>query len=236
VRPVDRGPAIQAYAKYQDAKQDLVNRLGSYCSYCERRIATLLAVEHIQPKGLAQYAHLETEWTNFLLACVNCNSAKVDQPVELDQILLPDRDNTFAAFNYLETGQVEVRIGLNGNLPAMAASLLNLTALNRSEHPNWDPDVTFSALERLSQRVQAWEQAIEARADYDGGEAIPRRIASEAAGTGFFSIWMAAFDGVEEVRTALIEKFPNTAGDCFDPNTNSVSPRPGNGLGHCGKC
>ncbi len=235
MRPVDRGPAARQYAKYQDAKQDLVNRLGSYCSYCERRIATLLAVEHIQPKGLPQYEHLETEWTNFLLACVNCNSAKVDQPVEPHQILLPDRDNTFHAFRYLDTGEVQVRNGLNAHLPAMATALLELTALNRCEHLNWDEDVVFSALERLGQRVQAWDQALEARADYEAGQTSARSVAREASGAGFFSIWMAAFEGIPAVRAQLIEIFPNTAADCFDAATNTITPRPNNGLAHGGK-
>jgi uncharacterized protein (TIGR02646 family) len=235
VRPVDRGPAIQHYKKYQDAKQHLVNRLGSYCSYCERRIATLLAVEHIQPKGLPAYAHLETEWTNFLLACVNCNSAKIDKPVELDAILMPDRDNTFLAFSYLDTGEVEVQSDLGAPLHAMASALIDLTALNRCEHEDWDEAVAFSALERLSQRVQAWEQALEALDDYVAGETSPKAIAREAAGAGFFSIWMTAFQDYSEVRNALIEKFPNTSKNCFDHNTNPVGPRPDNGLAHCGK-
>jgi uncharacterized protein (TIGR02646 family) len=235
MRPVDKGPAVRHYAKYQDAKQDLVNRLGSYCCYCERRIATLLAVEHIQPKGLLQYEHLETEWTNFLLACVNCNSAKVNQPVEPDQIILPDRDNTFLAFDYLVTGEVQVRNGLNANLPALATALLNLTALNRYEHQNWDEDVVFSALERLGQRVQAWDQALEARAAYEAGETSARSVAREASGAGFFSIWMAAFEGIPAVRAELITIFPNTAADCFDDETNTITPRPNNGLAHGGK-
>ena len=117
MRPIDRGGAPATYARYEDAKQDLVNRLGSYCSYCERRIATLLAVEHIQPKALPQYAHLEREWTNFLLSCVNCNSAKLTTPIELADYLLPDRDNTFLAYSYAITGMVEVAncLETNGN-------------------------------------------------------------------------------------------------------------------------
>jgi uncharacterized protein (TIGR02646 family) len=230
VRPVNRGAAPAVYARYDDAKQDLVNRLGSYCSYCERRIPTLLAVEHIQPKGLPQYAHLENEWTNFLLACVNCNSAKASTPVECDFCLLPDRDNTFAAFIYDDLGTVEPHPGIGPAATALAAALRDLTALNRMEHPDWDEAVAFSALARVGQRVQAWLQAQDARADYDAGRTWTGAIAREAAATGFFSIWMAAFEGVPDVRQALIATFPNTADDCFDAMTASVSPRPGNGL------
>lgn len=235
MRPVNRGPAPATYGHYQDAKQDLVNALGSYCSYCERRIATLLAVEHIQPKGLPQYAHLETEWTNFLLGCVNCNSAKSKTPIECDALLLPDRDNTFAAFIYEETGMVEVEPTLVPNIHMLAQATRDIVALNRLEHYDWDEAVLYSALERVGQRVQAWVQAKEAREDFEAGKTSARAIAREAAGAGFFSIWMAAFEGVSTARRAIIEAFPNTAQECFDGTTTSVSPRPRNGLAHGGK-
>ena len=91
MRPIERGAAPCAYGDYKEAKQDLVNRLGTYCSYCERRIATILAVEHIQAKSLPHYAHLANDWNNFLLACVNCNSSKSAAEVDPARYLLPDR-------------------------------------------------------------------------------------------------------------------------------------------------
>jgi len=235
MRPVNRGAAPAVYARYENAKQDLVNRLGTYCSYCERRIPTLLAVEHIQPKGLAQYAHLECEWTNFLLGCVNCNSAKANTVVGCDDVLLPDRDNTFIAFVYDELGTVRPNPAVGPAVRALAETLRDLTALNRMDHPNWDEAVLFSALGRAEQRVAAWLQANEARVDFDAGGALPRRIAGEAAATGFFSIWMAAFEGIPEVRQAIIAAFPSTADDCFDAVTSTVSPRPANGLAFGGR-
>jgi len=80
------------------------------------------------------------------------------------------------------------------------------------------------------------EQAQDALADYQAGDTIPRRIAAEAAGCGFFSMWMAAFENHPEVRLELISTFPNTAADCFDPVTTvPVSPRPANGLANGSK-
>ena len=236
MRPVDRGRNTTVYKKYEDAKQDLVNRLGCYCSYCERRIATLLAVEHIQPKALPEYAHLEKTWDNFLLACTNCNSAKSKKPVDLGSYLIPDRDNTFFAFAYDDLGMVNPAAGLSQELRKLAEDTCELVALNRLEHEEWDEDVVFSALERASQRVQAWNQATEALADYLAGSTIPRRIAAEAASCGFFSIWMVAFENHPEVRLELISTFPNTAADCFDPITTApTSPRPANGLANGSK-
>lgn len=62
-----------------------------------------------------------------------------------------------------------------------------------------------------------------------------RRIAAEAASAGFFSIWMKAFEGVVDVREGLIQIFGNTSTDCFDDNTDSIVPRPNNGLAEAGK-
>ena len=235
MRPVNRGPAPRDYESYEYAKQDLVNQLGSYCSYCERRIPTVLAVEHIQPKGLSQYAHLVNEWTNFLLSCVNCNSTKSCKPVELDSLLLPDRDNTFIVFSYSENGMVNVVPNLAPNIHALAMATCDLTALNRVTHPDWEETILFSALERVGQRVQAWLQAREAREDYEAGKDSARSVAHEAASGGLFSIWMAAFAGIPEVRCEIIKAFPNTAIDCFDEETDPVYPRPPNGLRHGGK-
>ncbi len=94
MRPVERGSAPRTYTRYQDAIGDLEARLGTYCSYCERR--TSLAVEHVIPKS--KRPDLEREWTNFLLACTTCNSVKGDKDVVIQKFLWPDRDNTFLAY------------------------------------------------------------------------------------------------------------------------------------------
>ena len=99
--------------------------------------------------------------------CVNCNSSKSDENVELDKFLLRDRDNTFAAYIYKENGQVEINQSISTNIQILAVSTRDLTSLNRMEHPNWEEAVLFSAIERVGQRIQAWEQAKEARQDYE---------------------------------------------------------------------
>lgn len=235
MRPINRGGSPQIFVNYQDAKPFLVGRLGTYCSFCERRIPTNLAVEHILPKDEAlPYAHLRNEWTNFLLACVNCNSAKKNQVILFDQYLLPDRDNTFPYYNYVITGDVEV-IADDPIVEQMAQNTLDLVALNRTDHIDWDEDAMFSALERISQRIQACEQAMEAKDDYDNGLVNVRSIGREAASCGFFSIWMNVFHDAPLVRQRLIQVFTGTATDCFDVNTNVVMPRANNGLQDAGK-
>ena len=74
MRPVLRGDSPQTgdFDDYRDAFGELASRIGIFCSYCERRIATQVAVEHIQPKdGPFGHPDLERRGENFLLGCVN---------------------------------------------------------------------------------------------------------------------------------------------------------------------
>ncbi len=164
MRPINRGNSPQVYTDYKNAKPDLVDRLGTYCSFCERRIPTNLAVEHIFPKDdNLPYAHLRNEWNNFLLSCVNCNSAKGTQIISTSNYLLPDRDNTFPYFDYQENGMVEVFEGnYDDDIVEMAQKVISLVNLNLNNHPNWNDSIMFSAIERIGQRVQAWVQAKDA--------------------------------------------------------------------------
>ena len=68
--PTDSGGSPKEYAKYQDARPDLIDRIGPYCSYCGMQLRTSLAVEHVKPKD-ANPA-LRIEWTNVLLSCTHC--------------------------------------------------------------------------------------------------------------------------------------------------------------------
>ena len=105
MRSVQRGPRPTgndgsriSFQKYGQAKgplrEHLIERIGEYCSYCER--CGDLHVEHVIPKSKAK--NLETEWSNLLLGCVNCNSRKSNKNDSRDGYLWPDRDDTFNAF------------------------------------------------------------------------------------------------------------------------------------------
>ncbi len=234
MRPIRRGasPIAGDYQDYKNAKPDLVARLGSYCSFCERRIATNLAVEHVQPKGLAAYAHLIGRWNNFLLACVNCNSSKLDKDVRLANVLLPDRDNTFAALLYLSDGSIEASpAAVAAGLERMVSDTLALTGLDKAALNSPDANGRQVALDRVRQRMEAWLTAVESRTDLASdpqSEALQRAIVNIATATGFFSIWMTVFQGDANMRGRLIDAFSGTrASGCFDPVTwQPVSPAP----------
>jgi uncharacterized protein (TIGR02646 family) len=235
MRPVTRGDSPQPadYDNYRRAFGELVSRIGMYCSYCERRIATQLAVEHIQPKGLPAYEHLQGRWENFLLGCVNCNSTKGDKDVVLSEVLLPDRDNTAAAYEYTMDGKIMVRNGVTQQQHEMANRTLSLTGLDKRLDSVFDSNGLLVAIDRVAQRMETWLIAQESRNDLRlaQSDAFRRQIARTATGHGFFSIWMTVFEDDPVVRGFLILEFAGTAADCFDAvTTRLITPRPPTGL------
>ncbi len=82
MRPVNRGNIPTdtltggniVFRPYQIAKSYLIERIGSYCSFCEKRLTHLVEVEHILPKSL--HSEFQFTWNNFLLSCKTCNTIK----------------------------------------------------------------------------------------------------------------------------------------------------------------
>ncbi|MDQ7084491.1 MAG: hypothetical protein Q9M36_05975 [Sulfurovum sp.] len=70
MRPVNRGGipkkedgTDKVYTHYRQAKDDLIERLGSFCSYCEMNVENQTDVEHVSPKS--KNPTLEKEWSSF---------------------------------------------------------------------------------------------------------------------------------------------------------------------------
>jgi uncharacterized protein (TIGR02646 family) len=233
VRPIrrDTSPRQGDFSNYRDALPDLVSRLGMYCSYCERYVATQLAVEHIQPKGLPAYQPLQGRWENFLLACVNCNSTKKDKQVSLSDVLLPDRDNTLAAYFYSAGGEIQVSSQLNAHAQQLAQATLALVGLDQRGLAIADANGRLIALDRVKQRMLAWLTADRAKqlfALQPDNAAVAEMVVHLAQATGFFSIWMEVFRAEPEMRRRLIDAFPGTReSGCFDPQTSEpIQPAP----------
>ncbi|MEZ5301579.1 MAG: HNH endonuclease [Verrucomicrobiales bacterium] len=234
MRPDRPRPAPQAFSDYAEAKPFLVERLGLYCSYCERPIKTNLAVEHVLPKSL--HPDLEREWSNFTLGCVNCNSTKKDKPVDRRALILPDQDNSFLAFQYHERGVVVADPALGEEIATKAGATLRLVGLDKFPDElldeEGDPEraeLEFTAaLERWQQRSQCFQTARESLADLHSADTpeMRRTTLRLALATGFFSVWMAVFQDEPALRAALVETFPGTARDCFDEDGTPL-PRPG---------
>lgn len=215
MRPITRGLAPKKYSKYQDAIGDLEDSFGCYCSYCERRFPALLAVEHVSPKSTD--AARETDWTNFLLGCVNCNSVKSDTLTNDQDFLWPDKDNTLNALKYSTGGLVEPSPTLDPLIASKANALIDLVGLDR--HPGQplakrptDRD------KRYLEREQKWAlaQLMRDRLRLMNNEAFRDTVVSLATQSGFFSIWMAAFEDDQDMRRRLVEAHAGTARDCFE--------------------
>ena len=221
MRPVDKGLAPAAYAKYQDAGPDLQTRIGDYCSYCERQIETNLAVEHIRPKS--HVPTLRNSWTNFLLGCVNCNSSKGDTAVSLSDYFRPDQDNTLRALVYLRGGIIKPHSALSSSLTAKAEATIRLTGLDRI--PGNGGRQPTKADQRWLRRQQAWEKAERCRdllASQDTAQ-VRELIVDVATGRGEFSIWWTIFAGDFDMRRRLRSGFVGTHGASFDINEDLLA-------------
>jgi uncharacterized protein (TIGR02646 family) len=224
MRPVDKGLAPAAYARYQDAGPDLQARLGDYCSYCERQIETHLAIEHIQPKS--RVPALATTWTNFLFGCVNCNSCKGDAPVSMPDFFWPDADNTLRAFDYVRGGLIQPGAGLVPAMAVKAQATIGLIGLDR--YPGNNGREPTTADQRWLRRQQAWEKAERCRDILAGQDTVQVRelIVDVATGRGEFSIWWTVFANDADIRRRLREAFIGTHGGSFDANEDLL-PRDG---------
>jgi uncharacterized protein (TIGR02646 family) len=225
---VESGPAPRAYTSYGDAIGDLEERLGTYCSYCERRLPVSLAVEHMSPKSI--HPDLELIWDNFLLGCTNCNSVKGDTDTDDDETLWPDRDNTLLALTYSEGGFVGLDDRLNLEQQARARVLIDIVGLDRHRAQGWPRPAARD--KRWQQRDELWAiakdcvTAFEALGQSDDARSL---IISTAKGYGFLSVWLTVFDAYPAVKLALIEAFPGTAKNCFDDTGGAVN-RPGGAI------
>lgn len=225
MRPVERGTAPRTYRKYGEAIGDLEARLGTYCSYCERPISVGLAVEHIIPKKL--HPELETEWTNFLLSCTNCNSNKGDTPVVIEDFLWPERDNTFFALSYTKGGFVKLSEHMNQVQQEKAQALLDLVGLQRHLANGWqDPSPRDK---RWQNREEVWTYAemlrglLEKLEDVEHIKEAEQAIIAAAKNLGFFSVWMTVFNDYPTIKKGIIKRLPGTALSCFDIDGNPIN-------------
>jgi hypothetical protein len=231
MRPVRRGPIPEAdgvpktYAAYGDARDDLIARLGDYCSYCELPCHEGPAVEHVQPKGGTHgHPELELVWDNFLLGCRSCNSVKGHAPIAIADHFWADLDNTFRAFKYELDRAPQPADGVTIQERTRAERTLRLTGLDREpSHSN-----LTRRDRRWFKRREAWGKAILSLGNLEQSpsEAMRRQIVLDALGTGFWSVWMTVFAADKDMLQRFVAGFTGTEKVCFDADMNPV-PRPG---------
>ncbi|MDE0205381.1 MAG: HNH endonuclease [Candidatus Tectomicrobia bacterium] len=228
MRPIEKGVAPNTYTDYRDAIADLEDRLGRFCSYCERPLKIGLAVEHVAPKELRP--DLALVWENFLLACLNCNSVKGEKVVSIDGVLWPDIHNTLLALAYLKGGFVKVAKGLHSVVDRRARALIDLVGLDRHKAKGWPKPARRD--QRWRDREEAWAAAELCRDFFEssgGSDKALGLVVVTAKGYGFFSVWFFVFASHSLVKRALIDAFPSTAATCFNSSGAPIR-RPGSVL------
>lgn len=214
MRPVDKGTAPRTYNDYKQARDDLIDRIGCTCSYCEMNISNMPEVEHVQPKS--KNPALRSEWNNFLLSCKYCNTIKSDDNNDRLEYLFPDEDNTAVAFNYLPNNEVKRSDSLSDPEKVFADNTLNLMKLNRKFDTSGKRDM------RWFSRQQVWGIAQDSLNDFlqlpeqNMINQIVRGISSN------FSVWLTVFKDYPEVKNAIINGVKGTAANCFDKDGNPI--------------
>ena len=232
MRPVTRGDVPKdangvavVFKQYGDARDYLISRIGDFCSYCEVALHSGIDVEHVQPKKW--HPDLETEWSNFLLACDYCNPVKGKKDIALDQCYWPDTDNTSRPFVHELDRSPQLAAWLSPQQQAIARHTLELTGIDREPG---DPKLTVKD-RRWRKRREAWGVALRERQKIELSDTTHQRDSAVhvAIGRGFWSVWMQVFHDDVDMRNRLNAAFQGTAKDCFD-NTTQPSPRPGGQL------
>lgn len=229
MKPVNKGPAPKRYSAYSEAKPDLVEKLGPFCSYCEAYGSpTALDVEHIYPRGA--HPARERQWENFLLSCKSCNSKKNArlgsgrQRSLHTRFLWPHLDNTARAFQYSASGAVSPATGLSKQNQGLAVETISMIGFMSSPGAAAAYAARSTPYTGVSIREDIWRQAESIKKNYvaHASAEFAKTLAGLAANVGYFSVWMEVFHDRPEFRNELIAAFKADR-QCFDAQSLAVT-------------
>lgn len=204
MRPVDKGYAPRTYTDYGQARHDLAEKIGYYCSYCEMKVFQSIEVEHILPQNQGGAV---LNWDNFLLSCKYCNTIKSDHNSNITDYFWPDRDNTDLVFEYSEGKVIKPKSTLQADFKPIAENTINLTGLDRI--PSGENEPT-EADTRWRSRHEEWNKAKNSLARWQKAP-IPEmaeQIALTSLG-GHYSIWMKVFEDHQDVLNEIDKVYQN---------------------------
>lgn len=230
MRPVEKGTAPQKYSDYQDAREDLADRIDWCCSYCEMRVYNSINVEHVIPlsKGGAKL-----DWENFLLSCSHCNgkSNKSDKNSSRVGYYWPDIDNTINAFQYLPTPRIiEPKAGLTKTQKDKAQKTIDLLGLDK--FPGKEGKEPTKSDKRWIAISEAWEKATKSLNNWKKRQSkeVLEMIVECAHSDGHYSIWYEVFKDYEQVKTALASTFKGTYTQTLLDSSGNPYPRLGSDI------
>jgi hypothetical protein len=221
MRPVEKWAVGQHgvkedYKPYGKAKEKLLENFGHapyyYCNYCDRKVPKVnLEVEHILPKKYPKNSHLETKWINFLLGCKNCNLAKKDRDIELNDHYWPHIHNTLKLFTVNNDGTIGTKVGLTIAEKTKAINTIELIGLNRGySHPKRQPQD-----DRYEEREKVLRIAERKELQRRRGMLNDDDIVELAVSNGFWIVWMQVFEGYPNILQRLVNEFKHTFTDCL---------------------
>lgn len=229
MRPVQRPPSTLTFSEHREAYRPLVAAIGRYCSYCEAPLKNG-HVEHVLPQQ--HYGSLRLLWSNFLLACSNCNGTKQAWPNPggggRKAGFWPDCDNTSRAFQYAIHQPPQPEGSLTVAQRRQAQEMLRRTGLDKSPaHPDWS-----ASDDRWDMRNDTWDIAAQCKVDLqaEDTEAHRRSIAGRAGDRGFWSVWRTVFADDEDMLRRINSSFKGTSRASFHLRTAAALPRPGGRL------
>ncbi len=232
MRPIQRGttPKIgnidKSVSDYKDWRQDLIDRIGNYCSYCNMTLNDSPQVEHVVPKNPQpnQTAGSMLSWDNMLLACGPCNRAKSNHPVSNTTHYLPDYHNTHLVFDFIiidhptKQNQKACIPFVNTQPfvdPVKARSTMDLFKLDKVVSNKRATDLRWKYRYEAYLSAQLWKRNWESWGYGKANEFIPLLVDCIAS-KGFFSIWFNSFFDVPQIKQAIISAFKGTNKNCFD--------------------
>lgn len=227
MRPIDKGtvPKIdhedKTVSDYKDWREDLLERIGNYCAYCNMLLNDSPQVEHVAPKS--SHPQLQLNWNNMLLACGPCNRAKSNHAYDNETHYMPDYHNTQIAFEYIVVAHPK-RKKLMACIPvpreldlvefAKAQKTIDLFKLDSITSNPRATDLRWKYRFEAFASSRLWRESWDNWGKNMQDVFIPLLI-DAAKGKGFFSIWFDCFIDVSSIKKALIENFPGTRKSCF---------------------
>lgn len=120
--------------RWTDFKAELTKVFGELCAYCEERQRG--EVDHFQPKS--RFPELVYVWPNWVLACHDCNHAKLDKwpdegYVDPCAVLISERPERFFDFDIV-SGEIVPKEGLSSVRRSKAQTMISDLRLNDVHH------------------------------------------------------------------------------------------------------
>jgi len=229
--PVDVNGNPITVNNYDYWREELINRIGYYCAYCNMPLSHSLQVEHVVPKNppVGYTAGDALAWDNMLLACGPCNNAKSNTPVNFVTYYFPEEHNTLLPFmirpNPANTAAFVVPVRhLTANQLIKAQATIALTKLNVVDRRSKVVDIRWKrrkdAIKAVLGVYEMYNE-LKTTATFNASR-YGAHIAEIAKNTGFFSLWFECFYNEPDVIEQLILGLPGTAAVCFDPASGFV--------------